>query len=1110
MKQLLILLFVFFAATANATNYYVSAAGSDANEGTSPVTAWKSIAKVNSFTYAANDSIFFNRGDVFSGTVIVNRNNLNFSAYGTGARPLISGFTTIRSWTSIGGGVYESSVAAKSNLNMVSINGRPQQIGRYPNASDANGGYLTYQNATSYSITDNTLSASVDWTGAEVVIRKNLWTLEKEIITSQSATGTIGYRLRKSYNSGTLPILSNASAGYGYFFTNDRRTLDQFGEWYFDTAAKKILVYFGAAAPTDYSVRVSTIDTLLDMGNKTFISAANLSFEGANMSAVYSMNGGNISVKNCDITNCGGKAVQIWNSGDILIDGVNTTNILCNAIEVSDGYKPNVTVRNCVVKNSGQFPGMGSWYEGNDYRGIAVIASSNSLIEYNTVDSSGIAGIQFNGNDVVVQYNIVSNFCHVLDDCGGIYTWVAGTDASPGKYYTNRIVRNNIVYNGIGAPQGTTSSSPVIGGIFLDGRSMNVSILDNTVFNVAKNGIHCNNPYNVTIRGNTLYNNKRDISFMRWAYGSITNLNIKKNISFPTTAAQNNLYYTNAGLNTPVVNTLQDNVRALGVIDSNYYNAPSDAGISMEIYSTEGGAAIPTSPYSLDGWRAFANYDLNSKKPAQKIQPYTLTNTIGSNLFVNTQFASNINNITLFSSNATAAWDNTSKITGVGSLRLNFTVAQSGRFCQLHSPIGAVSSSKKYIIRVTTYGTSANGIVKAYLRKTVSPFNDIIAQQSQSFGIGKMTHEFLLVGPTTETAASFVIAVEEGSGITYLDDIEFYEANATVNTVSSQVRFEYNATNVVKNITLDAKYIGVDSTIYNGTLTLQPYSSKIMVKAGLIDSTPIVNAGLDKLVTLPIDSVIISGTGRGGTIISYTWTKIAGPAQVTITNASKANTALSNLVAGTYSFQLRATNSAGLSGTDTLSVIVNPGILPVTLLDFSGRNNAGKVQLQWRTTSEVNSSHYTVQRSADGRRFESIGRIESNNNSNLQNNYSLLDNSPVRGINYYRLAMTDRDNSVTYSRTISVNLLDIKSFSIDNISLSSSAAAVKINVNSNQQQLINFRVVDAAGRIVTAQKLQIQNGANTLTADIPAINKGVYYVNVFTDTDAVTKTVLSE
>jgi len=421
MKQLLILLFVMFAGIANASNYYVSASGNDANRGTSPDAAWRTIAKVNAFTFAANDSILFKRGDAFYGTVIAKRNNLNFSAYGTGARPLISGFTTVNNWTPVGGGVYESNVNAKSNLNMVAINGRPQQRGRYPNLSDANAGYLTFQTSSTYSITDNTLSSTVNWTGAEVVIRKNAWTVERDIITSHTG-GTINYRMRKGYSSGLAPILATAYNGYGYFFTNDRRTLDQFGEWYFDSAAKKILVYFGSNAPANYSVRVSTLDTLFDMGNKTYISVSALNFEGANMSAVYSMNGDNVKVQNCDITNIGGKAVQIFNSGDVLIENVNTANALCTGIDVTNAYKPNVTIRNCVIKNSAPFAGMGSWYEGNDYRGIVALVSSNLLIEHNVVDSSGIAGINFNGNDVLIRYNEVSNFCRVLEDCGGIYT----------------------------------------------------------------------------------------------------------------------------------------------------------------------------------------------------------------------------------------------------------------------------------------------------------------------------------------------------------------------------------------------------------------------------------------------------------------------------------------------------------------------------------------------------------------------------------------------------------------------------------------------------------------------------------------------------------------
>ena len=92
----------------------------------------------------------------------------------------------------------------------------------------------------------------------------------------------------------------------------------------------------------------------------------------------------------------------------------------------------------------------------------------------------------------------------VKDDAGGIYTYAAGTDASPGIVYTNRVISNNIVMNGVGAPNGRNNTNLYVSGIYLDGRSMNVSILNNTVFNNGKNGIHTNNPNNVLLRATLL------------------------------------------------------------------------------------------------------------------------------------------------------------------------------------------------------------------------------------------------------------------------------------------------------------------------------------------------------------------------------------------------------------------------------------------------------------------------------------------------------------------------------------------------------------------------------------------------------------------------------
>lgn len=82
------------------TTYYVdSIAGSDANDGHTPLTAWKTITKVNSITFSAGDSILFLSGCSWSGITLhplgsgVSGNPIVISSYGTGNLPLINGNT---------------------------------------------------------------------------------------------------------------------------------------------------------------------------------------------------------------------------------------------------------------------------------------------------------------------------------------------------------------------------------------------------------------------------------------------------------------------------------------------------------------------------------------------------------------------------------------------------------------------------------------------------------------------------------------------------------------------------------------------------------------------------------------------------------------------------------------------------------------------------------------------------------------------------------------------------------------------------------------------------------------------------------------------------------
>ncbi len=70
------------SATASAETYYVNPRGSDARDGRSPATAWKTLAKANAATFAPGDEVLFARGGEW-------RESLLASSSGTPAKPII-------------------------------------------------------------------------------------------------------------------------------------------------------------------------------------------------------------------------------------------------------------------------------------------------------------------------------------------------------------------------------------------------------------------------------------------------------------------------------------------------------------------------------------------------------------------------------------------------------------------------------------------------------------------------------------------------------------------------------------------------------------------------------------------------------------------------------------------------------------------------------------------------------------------------------------------------------------------------------------------------------------------------------------------------------------
>ncbi|HOZ68266.1 MAG TPA: PKD domain-containing protein [Chitinophagaceae bacterium] len=105
------------------------------------------------------------------------------------------------------------------------------------------------------------------------------------------------------------------------------------------------------------------------------------------------------------------------------------------------------------------------------------------------------------------------------------------------------------------------------------------------------------------------------------------------------------------------------------------------------------------------------------------------------------------------------------------------------------------------------------------------------------------------------------------------------------------------------------------------------------VSVPVVNLPPVVNAGVDKTITLPVNNVTLSGsaTDADGSIAVYAWTRTSGPSTPTLSGANTSSLSASNLVAGTYLFRLTATDNNGATAWDETVVIVAGSGTPANL-----------------------------------------------------------------------------------------------------------------------------------------------------------------------------------
>lgn len=294
----------------------------------------------------------------------------------------------------------------------------------------------------------------------------------------------------------------------------------------------------------------------------------------------------------------------------------------------------------------------------------------------------------------------------------------------------------------------------------------------------------------------------------------------------------------------------------------------------------------------------------------------------------------------------------------------------------------------------------------------------------------------------------------------------------------------------------------VGTTYYYAVTAIEPTtnaeSAQTVALAARANTPPVVsglsitgNFWVTEQLTAEYTYTDVDGGTNTSTYLWYRANDAAGTGKTTISGATAKTYTVVPADFGKY-LSVRVTPNDGISAGTALESarsVVTVGTLPVKLVYFKAKPVTGGVQLNWKTATELNSLHFAVERSTDGRSWETIGTVAAAGESYMPVEYAYTDKNALTGHSLYRLRTVDRDGYTELSNTVQVDMNAIE----NGISVYPIPAINTITVKggSDTKQL-SYSISDAAGVMVKKGLLT----KSSQQVDISELKKGIYFLKV--------------
>ncbi|MEN0048141.1 MAG: T9SS type A sorting domain-containing protein [Bacteroidota bacterium] len=187
----------------------------------------------------------------------------------------------------------------------------------------------------------------------------------------------------------------------------------------------------------------------------------------------------------------------------------------------------------------------------------------------------------------------------------------------------------------------------------------------------------------------------------------------------------------------------------------------------------------------------------------------------------------------------------------------------------------------------------------------------------------------------------------------------------------------------------------------------------------------------------------------------------------------------------------------GLAFDYTIQVVggsncLGTSFFPVELTKFKATSKNDQIQLNWETASELENQGFEIERSREGKKWETLGFVKGAGTTSEVQRYEWMDVKPYPNkLNYYRLKQMDFDGTTEYSAIIVAELTPDK----EEIIITPNPAKEFLNIQLGElEKEARVEIYNSSGQLV--RSLVASRDSATIELNISDLPSSIYWVKI--------------